>query len=884
MLLLKIVVFSLTVIDAITSPQDSVCETCLCLNHQGQFIIDCSNKNLTEIPPDIPYNTSTLILKDNHIAEIKDYIFSNTKLVNLDISKNALNNLSQNSFYGLESLITLNLQHNQLDLDNKSYPDDVFKPLVKLNSLDLSSNLGKYTRNPTYPNLRHLISLKNLKIDGIPNLNLEDFSHLQNLTHLNFSGNCQTADIVFINSFHHIFNIEELVLSQCHIRYIDNSTFSMFPRLRFLDLSFNSNLGFDRASMALFSLNSPDMRVLNLSAIVDTFAVGVVISALHMYRLKHLNITEFYLDHNRFELIETEAIPQIPKYIQLFSMRDNRPTYGAYLIGLENMMNLICLDASYQYMSHNPVRHLVSSQYVSSYSKSRYNFHELCSSDLTWPRHQNPNFTEKEQSRTLSSSELNTPVGKGDLHGHSNFPALRSFHDILNPKLSVPIPVPPNLKYANCSYCVLSYPIPKMRFENNSVKVIDLSTNILNKWIGPVTGLDDLEWLSLSNNFCDYIGDTFFHYFSNLRELYIASNFLAVVLEADVNGNIFRNLQNLEFFDISDNKIRVLPQKLLRGQVNLRSLHLSKNILKLWTLDIDHMDDLQYIDLSSNQLTSLPVKFRNFGDQQYIKNKQLIVDLSYQTLQCTCENLPFLKWMKSNKTIFLRRNEYTCEDNKGKELSLSNLDGIIIQLEKQCVSLTAMIIVLTGSLFVIASVLIGSLVYRYRWKLRYLYYLTRSRYRGEFALVNDAETEFEFDAFASYADEDRHLVTQGMREKLEQEQDLRLCIHHRDFVPGDEIAANILRAVRNSKKTLILLTRNFLNSYWCIYELNMARIESISTGRNVLIVIVCERIPVCDLPETLVQLMNDDSYIDYTDDPEGNVVFWANLTRAINSD
>ncbi|XP_050397561.1 toll-like receptor 4 isoform X2 [Patella vulgata] len=882
MLILKIVVFLLTVVDSITNLQDSVCETCHCLNHQGQFIIDCSNKNLTEIPPDIPYNTSTLTLKDNHIDEIKDFIFSNTKLVNLDISKNALNNLSQNSFYGLESLVTLNLQHNQLDLDNKSYPDDVFKPLVKLKRLDLSSNLGKYTRNPTYPNLRHLISLQKLKIDGIPNLYLREFSDLQNLTHLNFSGNCQTANI-FIDSFHHVFHIEELVLSHCHLRYIDNFTFSVFPQLRFLDLSFNSNLGLDRASMALFSLNSPDMRVLNLSAIVDTFAVGVVITALHIYRIKHLNITELYLDHNRFELIETEAIPQIPKYIQLFSMRDNRPTYGAYIIGLEKMMNLICLDASYQYTSHNPVGHPLSSRYVSSYSKSRYNFRKLCSSDLTWSRHQSPNFTEKEQSRL---SKLNTPVDKGDLHGRNNFPALRklSFDDILNPKLNVPIPIPPNLKYANCSYCVLSYPIPKMRFENNSVKVIDVSINILNKWIGPVTGLDDLEWLSLSNNFCDYIGDTFFDYLPNLRELYIASNFLAVVLEADVNGNIFSNLKNLELFDISDNKIRILPQKLLRGQVNLKSLDLSKNILKLWTLDIDHMDELQYIDLSSNQLTSLPVKFRNFGEQQYNKNKQLMVDLSDQTLQCTCENLPFLIWMKSNKTVFLRRNEYTCEDNKGKELSLSNLDGIIIQLEKQCASLTAMIIVLTGSLFVIVSVLIGSLVYRYRWKLRYLYYLTRNRYRGAFPLVNDAETEFEFDAFVSYADEDRHLVTQGMREKLEQEQDLRLCIHHRDFVPGEEIAANILSAVRNSKKTLILLTRNFLNSYWCIYELNMAKVESISTGRNVLIVIVCESIPVCDLPEALVQLMNDDSYIDYTDDPEGNVVFWANLTRAINTD
>ncbi|XP_050388397.2 toll-like receptor 4 [Patella vulgata] len=768
--------------ESVISSHHDICEICVC----QELTIDCTNKSLTVIPPNIPPNTTILILKDNNIDEIPDYIFDQTSLVSLDISNNKISNLSRNSFYGLETLITLNLQHNSMEF-SKSYPEDVFKPLVNLENLDLSSNLILSTINESYPDraIRHLKSLQELYIDGIPNLNLgEGFSSLTNLLHLNFSG-------------------------------------------------------------------------------------------LNVNQIKHLNITELYLDHNRFELIELEAIPLLPPTLRVISVLDNRPTYGWYLLALENMKNLVCADTSQQYSSHDPEsRHKPqSSRYVSSFSKSRDHESTFC---------QKMNVSSIDPFKNNQSNISSLPVHKRlEIKNDPHTPALSSLSFNLK---NFTIKVPPNLEYVNVSKSFLNFPIPNMRFGNNTCKLIDVSGNVFNRWVGPVQGVTKLEWLILSNNFCDYIKETFFDSFPGLRKLFVASNFLAAVFEADVKGNIFHKLQALETLDISENKIRTLPSALLRGQVNLQKLDLSKNILKVWTLDIDHMKDLRYIDLSSNQMTSLPVQFRNYGDRQYDDNKQLTVDLSGQTLQCTCETLPFLKWMKSNTTIFVRRDDYKCEDNKKKELILSNLDAIIIQLERQCASLSVMVIILTGSLFVIASVLIGSLIYRYRWKLRYLYYLTRNRYHRAFPLVDNENTQFEYHAFVSYADEDRLLVTQDMRQKLETEHGLNLCIHHRDFLPGEDIAANILSAVRNSKKTLILLTKNFLNSYWCIYELNMAKVESISTGRNVITVIVCERIPVNELPEALVQSMRADSYIDYTDDPEGSVVFWANLRRSIIAD
>ena len=79
-----------------------------------------------------------------------------------------------------------------------------------------------------------------------------------------------------------------------------------------------------------------------------------------------------------------------------------------------------------------------------------------------------------------------------------------------------------------------------------------------------------------------------------------------------------------------------------------------------------------------------------------------------------------------------------------------------------------------------------------------------------------------------------------MVRKLEDEHGLRLCFHERDFIPGRPIAENIIQAIMNSRRTLILLSKNFLKSKWCRYEFNMARIEGIYSreGENVLFVVM----------------------------------------------
>jgi len=121
--------------------------------------------------------------------------------------------------------------------------------------------------------------------------------------------------------------------------------------------------------------------------------------------------------------------------------------------------------------------------------------------------------------------------------------------------------------------------------------------------------------------------------------------------------------------------------------------------------------------------------------------------------------------------------------------------------------------------------MIGALVYKKRWKLQYLLYMTKKKYLVYRRLEDDTEI-YKYDAFISYSDDNIRFIQDKVIPELQGKQ-LRLCVHQRDFLPGLPISDNIIDAIQTSRRTVILLCNSFLKKKWCIYEFNMARMESI---------------------------------------------------------
>ena len=88
------------------------------------------------------------------------------------------------------------------------------------------------------------------------------------------------------------------------------------------------------------------------------------------------------------------------------------------------------------------------------------------------------------------------------------------------------------------------------------------------------------------------------------------------------------------------------------------------------------------------------------------------------------------------------------------------------------------------------------------------------------------------------------------------------------------------------------MTKHFLDSYWCMFELNMARMEAIYSrnGQNVLFLVALESGIMKRLPLQLMDLVYSKSYLDFpsdeerTGDTESVIAFTAKLGETLSSD
>ncbi|VDI65265.1 Hypothetical predicted protein [Mytilus galloprovincialis] len=163
--------------------------------------------------------------------------------------------------------------------------------------------------------------------------------------------------------------------------------------------------------------------------------------------------------------------------------------------------------------------------------------------------------------------------------------------------------------------------------------------------------------------------------------------------------------------------------------------------------------------------------------------------------------------------------------------------------------------------------------------------MTKNRFRGYVPVIDHANKTYLYDAFISYAEQDCGFVHNDVIKNLEKEGSLKLCLHKRDFLPGNEIAANITSAIHNSRKTVVILSPHYLASNWCRFEFNMAKMESMYTreNENILFMVFLTNIPPRELPLMMMEFIDSNSYIEYPDDEFGNVVFWQKMLEAVSA-
>ncbi len=97
-----------------------------------------------------------------------------------------------------------------------------------------------------------------------------------------------------------------------------------------------------------------------------------------------------------------------------------------------------------------------------------------------------------------------------------------------------------------------------------------------------------------------------------------------------------------------------------------------------------------------------------------------------------------------------------------------------------------------------------------------------------------------YDAFITYSQEDIGFVKHQLLRPLEELKKFKICIHHRDFDIGVFIATNIINAIKQSRRTIIVLSQSFIDSEWCKFEFEQAHLHLMHDKSYKLLVIVLE--------------------------------------------
>ncbi|KAL0858265.1 hypothetical protein ABMA27_012169 [Loxostege sticticalis] len=267
--------------------------------------------------------------------------------------------------------------------------------------------------------------------------------------------------------------------------------------------------------------------------------------------------------------------------------------------------------------------------------------------------------------------------------------------------------------------------------------------------------------------------------------------------------------------------------------------------------------NIQKIDLSNNQLIGAPLE---------LLKENITLRLFGNEFVCDCSHLDSVYALQSNDAWIDDAENVTC---KGGEYLMHIKVEKLCEIRKERV-IGATLAVLGGLVAVVAG-----LAYRYSLEIKVFLF---SRGWCQSWVHEDDIDNAEYDAFVSFSQGDAQWVAEQLLPNLEGEpNNYKLCVHYRDWVIGDMIPAQIATSVEQSRRTIVVLTKNFLKSTWAPLEFRAANAHAQRERRARVLIVVLEEIPDCEeMDAELRAYLSTNTYLKW-----GDPWFWEKLKYAM---
>ncbi|KOB77487.1 Toll receptor [Operophtera brumata] len=251
--------------------------------------------------------------------------------------------------------------------------------------------------------------------------------------------------------------------------------------------------------------------------------------------------------------------------------------------------------------------------------------------------------------------------------------------------------------------------------------------------------------------------------------------------------------------------------------------------------------------------------------------RAVAVKLSGNPLACDCDAMPLLNAVAALHAGRGELDAALCED--GRAL-LDDGDGRFACPEGGGLSvlLVATLGTLLGAL-ALATLAAGSALVRPAQRVRLKGVLLRWGWLPRSAEPADGRR---FDVFVAFAHMDAEFVRE-LTVRLESgAHALRLCLHERDWAPGEFIGAQVAASVRNARRTLVVVSRHFLLSEWTRAEFREAQAAGARDGTPRLVVVLLEEPDALPLDRELRRYLATNTYL-----RSNHPRFWERLRDAL---
>ncbi|XP_013420232.1 toll-like receptor 2 [Lingula anatina] len=276
------------------------------------------------------------------------------------------------------------------------------------------------------------------------------------------------------------------------------------------------------------------------------------------------------------------------------------------------------------------------------------------------------------------------------------------------------------------------------------------------------------------------------------------------------------------------------------------------------------LQNLRTLDLSDNKLVEID------GDIFYKYIPKLATFLfNNNRFSCDCHLVRFVGWLKHTSIQISGEDQPCFSPSKLSAVKVGDYSPGFLECK---IGLQ----VLLYALGTLVLLIFTAVITFYRWDIRFWWQFKVRPKKTQGYIPIDGE----FDAFVSYSSKDEDWVVGTLVRNLEEsEARFQLCLDNRDLIPGNFIIDNLIQGMEKSKCCLFVITRNFVKSEWCNFELNTAISKMLDERKNVVILIYLEHIPDKDLPKNLRRLKKHVTHLKWPND-EGQRkidIFWKKL-------